>query len=80
MRIYGADSILLIVYSPFQVDEFAAAITCAVSSSGNHTEAERNAHNRIKGKLHMPFKNIGGGSFLPGLPSNEIGMWDILSL
>ncbi|CAN8014834.1 unnamed protein product [Ixodes persulcatus] len=57
-----------------EVDEFAAAITCAVSSSGNHTEAERNAHNRIKGKqFHMPFKNIGGGSFLGGPPSSEMG-------
>ncbi|XP_077562638.1 transcriptional activator cubitus interruptus isoform X2 [Haemaphysalis longicornis] len=56
-----------------EVDEFAAAITCAVTSSGNHTEAERNAHNRIRGKLHAPFKNIGGGSFLPGPHVSETG-------
>ncbi|KAK8762217.1 hypothetical protein V5799_026520 [Amblyomma americanum] len=57
-----------------EVDEFAAAITCAVTSSGNHTEAERNAHNRLRGKLHAPFKNIGGGgSFMPGPHVGENG-------
>ncbi|KAH7945581.1 hypothetical protein HPB49_013158 [Dermacentor silvarum] len=56
-----------------EVDEFAAAITCAVTSSGNHTEAERNAHNRLRGKLHAPFKNIGGGSYVPGPHISEIG-------
>ncbi|XP_064471107.1 zinc finger protein GLI3-like [Ornithodoros turicata] len=54
-----------------EVDEFAAAITCAVTSSENQRETERSARYRINRKSHSPLKQI-GGPYSPGHSGNDI--------